>query len=179
MVRAGAESLMDEIKALGSSASGGLQDLLVMLQDQCGVVSRILNDVLSLQKMEEGRFTLEMVPFSPEHLLRNTVESFAAGFHSRHQSVTVHTQSLESTICNLLSAAQALQPDSGGRDPMPSAARPGPKVNGSASPRSAEPSAMLIGGIACTLLAILCYCTVLRQRWLLLPYRLLSPATSA
>jgi len=82
------------------------------------------------------------------------VESFAAGFQSRHHSVTVHIQCLESTICNLLSAAEALQPDSGGRDTMPSAARPGPRVNGSASPRSAEPRAMLIGGIACTLFRI-------------------------
>ena len=137
---------MDEVKHIPGSAVGAVYDLLAMLQDQCGVVSRILNDVLSLQKMEEGRFTLEMVPFSPEHLLRNTVESFAAGFQSRHQSVSIRIQSLDSSLpaaCNdIVQLGQALldKPNNGDFSDQPLAFE-------SCAAAFVDSKAMLIGGI--------------------------------
>jgi len=67
-------------------------DLVHTLHEQCAVVSRILSDVLSLQKMEDGRFTLEMVPFSPEQLVCSTVESFQQSFETRRQTVAVKLQ---------------------------------------------------------------------------------------
>ena len=93
------ESLAEELlSSAASSTSTVIQDLMQTLQDQCGIVSRILNDVLSLQKMEDGRFTLEMMPFSPAQLIRQTVDSFKASFQSRHQIVTVRIQSLDAYL---------------------------------------------------------------------------------
>ena len=64
-----------------------IADLMQLLKDQCQIVGRILGDVLSLQKMEEGKFVLEMAPFSPEVLIRNTVDSFRSTFDRKHQRV--------------------------------------------------------------------------------------------
>jgi len=95
----GAESLADELKGMVfKEASSPVPGLIHLLQEQCSIVSRILNDVLSLQKMEEGRFVLELVPFSPEQLVQNAVESFKASFQSRRQTVSVKAQSLDAFV---------------------------------------------------------------------------------
>ena len=91
---------MDEVD--GAAQSTGLRELVTLLQDQCGIVSRILNDVLSLQKMEDGKFTLEMMPFSPEQLVQNTVDSFNAALHSKAHKVTVRVQSLEAHVSRVI-----------------------------------------------------------------------------
>jgi len=69
-------------------------DLMQLLRDQCSVVGRILTDVLSLQKMEEGKFTLTMAPFNPELLVRNTVSSFKSSYDKKHLDVSLQLQSL-------------------------------------------------------------------------------------
>jgi len=78
--------------------SATFNDLIHMLHDQCGVVSRILNDVLSLQKIDEGRLTLEMIPFLPERLVQTTIDLFQSSYAGRSQSVTVQIQSLDEFV---------------------------------------------------------------------------------
>ena len=59
------------------------------------MVGHILSDVLSLQKIEEGKFDLEMAPFSPELLVQNTVDSFRPSLQRKQLKVNVHLQSLD------------------------------------------------------------------------------------
>ena len=96
----GAESLSEILECTAGTPVDvpQLSELVAMLKEQCSAVSRILNDVLSLQKMEEGQFTLEMVPFSPERMVQSTVASFKAAFESRRQRVTVTIHSLDSFL---------------------------------------------------------------------------------
>jgi len=72
-----------------------IADLIQLLRDQCSVVGHILSDVLSLQKIEEGKFDLEMAPFSPELLVQNTVDSFRPSLQRKQLKVNVHLQSLD------------------------------------------------------------------------------------
>jgi len=75
-----------------------ISDLMQLLREQCSVVGHILSDVLSLQKIEEGKFDLEMAPFSPELLVQNTVESFRPSLQRKHLQINVIMQSLDKHV---------------------------------------------------------------------------------
>jgi len=100
--RAGSESLADLLHRPAGSRTQGetatVSELMRLLQDQCAVVSRILNDVLSLQKMEDGRFTLDMMAFAPEQFVYDTVHAFRADFEARHHRVLVRVQPLDQFV---------------------------------------------------------------------------------
>jgi signal transduction histidine kinase len=51
---------------------------LFLLVSAGGAVTHILNDVLSLQKIEDGALTLEFTTFDLERMLRTTLYSFKA-----------------------------------------------------------------------------------------------------
>ena len=55
---------------------------------------RILNDVLSLQKIEEGAFQLEMAPFDLEQMVLHTVQSFQSALSDKNITLTGQIQSL-------------------------------------------------------------------------------------
>jgi len=77
-----------------------MQSLFQLLKDQCQAVGHILSDVLSLQKIEEGQFTLDMAPFSPAQLVLNSVRSAEPMFKSKHQKITVHIADRRGETCN-------------------------------------------------------------------------------
>ena len=68
------------LTAASSAAAhnNSMRDVLSILSEQAGIVSRILNDVLSMQRIEEGKLELENEPFDLEKMLRLTLRSFAA-----------------------------------------------------------------------------------------------------
>ena len=89
-VFAGAEAIADTVHSgPGPANHAQLEDLVELLQDQCAVVSRILNDVLSLQKIEDGGLVLELTQFSPDSFLTKTVESFRTAADAKSQRITV------------------------------------------------------------------------------------------
>jgi len=97
----GVDSLEEQIQSLSRREEGAEEmaaDLMQLLKDQCSIVGRILGDVLSLQKMEEGKFNLELAPFSPELLLRNTVDSFRPSFEHKKLKTKVWLQSLDELL---------------------------------------------------------------------------------
>ena len=72
------------------SMDGASLALLRIVQDQISSVTRILNDVLSFQRIEEGEMKLEILPFSVQSMLHNTLHSFQAEFQSKQ--LRVHTE---------------------------------------------------------------------------------------
>ncbi len=52
------------------------KETLTMMKDATKFMSETLNDVLSLQKIEQGKMELEIKPFSPKRLLSTVVSSF-------------------------------------------------------------------------------------------------------
>ena len=61
--------------------------LLNIVQDQVATVTRILNDVLSLQRIEDGELKMEMVPFNVCTMIENTLHSFQAEFRQKQLRV--------------------------------------------------------------------------------------------
>ena len=76
-----------------SGGSGGLESsalsLLQIVQDQVATVTRILNDVLSFQRIEDGELKLELCPFQVQLMVDNTLHSFQAEF--RQKGLQLHT----------------------------------------------------------------------------------------
>lgn len=61
----GIEQMDMELREQAQAPPGAL-DTLAIISEQSQVVSRILNDVLSMQKIEDGALTLEYDVFSLE-----------------------------------------------------------------------------------------------------------------
>jgi signal transduction histidine kinase len=93
------------------------QEVLTMMNDATTSMAATLNDVLSLQKIEEGMLELDYQPFSPMHLLLTVLHYFKAQYESKNILVTYHIDSnvpqqilgdpyrLEHVLGNLLSNA--------------------------------------------------------------------------
>jgi len=91
-----AEQLQEQAAGQTAVAQPNLiSDLVYLLRDQCSVVGHILSDVLSLQKIEEGKFDLEMAPFSPELQVQNTVDSFRPSLQRKQLQVNLQLQPLD------------------------------------------------------------------------------------
>jgi CheY-like chemotaxis protein len=58
--------------------------VLDLLDESANKMSTILNDVLSFQKMEEGKFSVEMSPFQMSHLLEKICTSMRTSFLQRN-----------------------------------------------------------------------------------------------
>jgi signal transduction histidine kinase len=78
-----------------STWDAGKQELLQASLEQTKFVSRILNDVLSLRKIEDGAFVLEMHPFSLSSLIQSTVNSFKAALEKKNLQLHYEVDSLE------------------------------------------------------------------------------------
>ena len=69
------------------SMDGNSLALLHIVQDQVASVTRILNDVLSFQRIEEGEMKLEITPFRVQGMVNNTLHSFQAEFKQKQLKV--------------------------------------------------------------------------------------------
>jgi signal transduction histidine kinase len=58
------------------------------MREATGFMTETLNDVLSLQKIEEGKLHLDMRPFKPAGLVRSVVSNFRSLFESKYITVT-------------------------------------------------------------------------------------------
>jgi hypothetical protein len=67
-------------------------------------VTHILNDVLSLQKMEEGSLVLELRPFDMERTVRTTFYSFKAPCLERELRIKLELQMLQQSVYTQLSS---------------------------------------------------------------------------
>src|SRR4051812_27333594 len=72
----GVEQLRDDLYSEPLRPVDEMQDVVNILNEQSKVVARILNDVLSLQKIEDGALQLEMSPFSMIEMICGTLRSF-------------------------------------------------------------------------------------------------------
>ena len=65
-------------------------EIVNLVHGQTLVVGHILNDVLSLHKIEDGGFTLQYAPFSLESLVLATMKSFLPSVHDKQLSFTLN-----------------------------------------------------------------------------------------
>jgi len=71
------------------------------------VVTHILNDVLSLQKIEDGALTLECAPFDVDRMVRSTLYSFKAPCRERKLRLNVNLDDLNARVAVAAQAASA------------------------------------------------------------------------
>ena len=64
------------IDLLGSSSEKETKELLSVLRISCDSLCHILNDVLSIQKIEEGKYLLEKKWFPIDTDLKNLVNQY-------------------------------------------------------------------------------------------------------
>ena len=69
-------SLVDEQRMQASASLESCIDTLSILREQSDVVSHILNDVLSMQKIEDGALMLEYDTFNIESMIRGALFAF-------------------------------------------------------------------------------------------------------
>ena len=74
------------------------RDVLNIVHEQCLVVGRILNDVLSMQKLDDGAMTLQLEPFSLESMILSTMQSFQPGIREKEIQFTAELQSVQAAI---------------------------------------------------------------------------------
>ena len=74
------------------------RDVLDIVHEQSQVVGRILNDVLSLHKIEDGALTLQYSPFSLESMILSTMQSFQPGIHDKQIHYTAQLQTVQQFV---------------------------------------------------------------------------------
>lgn len=65
------------------------REVLDILAEQTDVIGRILNDVLSLQRLEAVQLKLEYKPFNIQRFILSTVQAFGAEFQAKQLTVEV------------------------------------------------------------------------------------------
>jgi signal transduction histidine kinase/CheY-like chemotaxis protein len=80
----------------------GTLDTLDILSEQSAVVSRILNDSLSMQKIEDGALVLEYDNFSLERMIRGALYAFRTPCLEKKLRVRVSLQSLDALVSQTL-----------------------------------------------------------------------------
>jgi hypothetical protein len=73
-------------------------ETLDILREQSAVVSRILNDVLSMQKIEDGALALEYDTFSLEKMIRGALYAFRTPCLEKRLKVRVNLQCLDELV---------------------------------------------------------------------------------
>ena len=94
-LRADANSARSELDAVWTEER---RDVLNIVHEQCLVVGRILNDVLSMQKLDDGAMTLQLEPFSLESMILSTMQSFQPSIREKEIQFTVELQSVQGAI---------------------------------------------------------------------------------
>jgi signal transduction histidine kinase len=74
------------------------REVLDIVHEQSQVVGRILNDVLSLHKIEDGALTLQFAPFSLESMILSTMQSFQPGIHEKQIHYTAQLQTVQTFV---------------------------------------------------------------------------------
>lgn len=74
------------------------RDVLDIVHEQSQVVGRILNDVLSLHRIEDGALTLQYSCFSIESMVLSTMQSFQPGIAEKQIHYTCQLQTVQSFV---------------------------------------------------------------------------------
>jgi signal transduction histidine kinase len=93
----GIEQLQMELAPHYALVPGSI-DTLDIISEQSSVVSRILNDVLSMQKIEDGALALEYDQFSLEKMIRGALYAFRTPCLEKRLKVRVNLQSLDQLV---------------------------------------------------------------------------------
>jgi len=80
-------------------------EILHILGEQSAVVCRILNDVLSMQKIEEGGLKLEKEEFDFEEMLEATLRSFEAPLHEKEIQLVFNSKSIQQQLAVAMNAS--------------------------------------------------------------------------
>jgi len=93
----GVEQLQHDIEPFQHLLPDALETINI-LEQQAEAISHILNDVLSLQQIEDGIFELRPRLFHLDSLLRATLVSFKAPCQERHMNIKMRLAPLDPTI---------------------------------------------------------------------------------
>jgi PAS domain S-box-containing protein len=69
--------------ALGTELNHEQREYLSLVKSSADELMHIINDILDFSKIESGKMNIEIVEFSLEQLLRNTMKSFAVRAHQK------------------------------------------------------------------------------------------------
>jgi signal transduction histidine kinase/CheY-like chemotaxis protein len=94
----GVEQLREDLYTEPLRPVEEMQDVVNILNEQSKVVARILNDVLSLQKIEDGALELECSPFNMLEMVCGTLRSFQPLFTEKKLTLLTELQSLEEAM---------------------------------------------------------------------------------
>jgi len=91
----GAEQLQLHAASLRGEHAQDIRDTSLLITEQATVVARILNDVLSMQKIEDGGLVLAPEAFDLAALVRVTLASFKEMLQAKHLTLLTHLPQLE------------------------------------------------------------------------------------
>jgi len=99
----GIEQMEIELREHYAALPGAL-DTLGIISEQSQVVSRILNDVLSLQKIEDGALILEYDVFSMEKMIKGSLYAFRSPCMDKKLRVKVSLTNIDELVARALPA---------------------------------------------------------------------------
>lgn len=112
-----------DLLEMSTSINSSERDSLLMMKSASEFMTDTLDNVLSLQKIEEGKFELELVPFSFEQMLLRVFSAFRGAATKKNMSLS-HTilplvplsvigdvHRIEHILSNLLSNAIKFSPE--------------------------------------------------------------------
>lgn len=79
--------------ALDTELSHEQREYLGLVQSSADALLTILNDILDFSKIESGKLDIEVIEFSLEHMLRETMKSLAVRAHQKHLELLLHVAS--------------------------------------------------------------------------------------
>ena len=160
----GVEQLREDLYTEPLRPTEEMQDVVNILNEQSKVVARILNDVLSLQKIEDGALVLERQPFNMLEMVIGTLRSFQPLFAEKNLILVTEMESIEQAIKRVITHPHShrLSPETDKGDDTHSLAIPpsmspmDPKHDhtlitvASSDPLPASPSAPLLATVTST-----------------------------
>ena len=79
--------------ALDTELSPEQREYLALVQSSADALLTILNDILDFSKIESGKLGIEIIEFSLEHTLRETMKSLAVRAHQKQLELLLHVAS--------------------------------------------------------------------------------------
>lgn len=130
----GFEQLELDLREHASLLPGALETLGI-ISEQSNVVTRILNDVLSMQKIEDGALTLDIDVFNIERMIQNALYAFRSTCKEKQIKVRVLLASIDEIVAKALPAlkiGQLIKPEMDTISEDPSHPSSSPTKNGTA-----------------------------------------------